>query len=171
MYRIALLVLAGCPAVGGGGGEPLTAIPELPTHQGCGDTYIYAVSADGTVQVRFTAEGAVEQAYLGTTEISWDLADATFELALETGHRLEDLSCTDYIEVIDGDQPHVDETWTAISGAVSTVITPMGETYHECNAPADAVLHLEGVVFESPDGEQLTLESLDVAVDVGWCAG
>ncbi len=166
MYRIALLVLAGCPAVGGGGS--LTEIPELPNHQGCGDTLIFAVSEDDTVQVRFQADGAVEDAYAGTTDATWDPA---LTLTLDRGNRLSELNCTDFIDIVNGDEPEVHETWTAISGTVTTSITPTAATFGECNAPADAVLHLADVVFESPDGEQLTLEALDVEIGVGWCAG
>ena len=171
IFPLAIALLAGCPPIMGGG-EPLTQVPALTVHQGCGDISMFAVSDARDVQIRFLAEGLVEAAYAGTTDASWDATDPEIALTLEQGRNLDQGNCTDYVEVVDGvPVVEIEETWAVVSGTVTLTIDPTSDTYSVCNGPADAVLHLDQVVFESASGERLQVESLDVAANVGWCAG
>jgi hypothetical protein len=163
MPRFLVLLLAGC-------GSHLTEIPDLPASEGCADVYLDAGSADGAVRVRFDVDGAMEAAYSGTTSQSWSADDPAIDLVLEQGHNLDDAMCTDFFPSWLG-RPRVSRTWVPISGSVALELAPGSGEFAECGSLADAVLTLDDVVFQSPDGDEVTLDHLEVAERVGGCLG
>jgi hypothetical protein len=172
MSRIlALTLLAGCNLVGGAT-TPFTEVPALPDQRGCSDVYVYATSEDGAVTLRFQVSGTLEAAYDGTASQQWSADDAAIDLALEQGRNLDQEGCTDVVDFENGEPVvQVDTTWLPTSGTVSLDLTPTGDVFNECDAPADAVLTLDSVVFESPDGDEVTVDHLEVSAGVGWCPG
>src|SRR5688572_364738 len=79
------------------------------------------------------------------------LPDDFAEVTVEVGKRISDAACDDL--VINGG-PKVQETWTAISGTVEATVVPSTE-----GGQPTVEIHLSEVVFESPRGKQVTLES------------
>lgn len=157
-----LLVTSGC------GTDPLGPHfgQRLTRFGGCGDVIFYAVDADDEVMVTFGAQGlvaAAREAGAETTTVV-ELPSDDVELMVEQGSRISDATCDD---VIENSGPHVERTWTAVSGTATVRIRPM-----ESASGARGDLVLEDVVFTSGGADQVALERLEwLDVSVGWYPG
>lgn len=129
---------------------------------GCGDLQAYAVDAEDEVMVHVQLDGPIAAANGVATETVIPLPDPSTVVEVELGSALSDAACDD---VIENDGPQVAVTWKAVSGTVTVAVRPDPN-----DDRADVIL--EDVVFESPTGEQVTVEVLEwTDLSVGWLAG
>lgn len=160
-WSIVSLVLAACevggPSVDADVEESLTEIG------GCADLYVFAVDADDEVILEVRLDEPIAAAAGVDTSTSYVLPDPAVELTLSVGQRVSDVSCDD---VAENGGPQIDEEWVAVSGDAALAI------HHPADLDPQADVTLTGVVLESPDGEQITVESFSWEdITVGWFAG
>jgi hypothetical protein len=147
----------GSPSIDGDVEETLTETG------GCADLYTYAVDAADEVILEVWFDGPIAAAAGVDTSEVFSLPDAMVDVTLEIGTRVSDIACDD---VAENGGPQVDETWTAVSGEVALDIV------HQSGADPKADVVLTNVVLESPEGEQITIETFSWDdVTVGWFAG
>ena len=135
---------------------------DLTEQGGCGDLFAYAVDAADEVMLTVRLDEPIAAGGDAPFDLVFTLPDPAAEVKVEVGSSISDAMCDD---VIENDGPQVDETWTAVSGTVSAHLEPDGY-----GTLTDVTL--EDVVFESPTGEQVTVESLEwTDLSVGWLPG
>jgi hypothetical protein len=135
---------------------------DLTTLLGCGDLSAYAVDADDEVMITVQLDGPLAAANGQETESVVTLPDPATVVRVEIGSKISDAACDD---VIENGGANVAETWDAISGTVTVGVHPA-----EGDDRADVTL--EDVVFESPDGEEVTVNELKwTDLSVGWFPG
>lgn len=129
---------------------------------GCGDTLVYAVDADDTVELSVSMDGLIERAGGAPASSSFTLPDAAVVVQVAQGERVSSATCTDLI--MNGG-PDVVRTYTATAGTVDVTVRP-GDSVSE----ADVVL---SDVTLATDGEaDITVGTFSwTAVHVGWYAG
>lgn len=133
---------------------------------GCADVVFFAVDSDDELMLSFVADGLVSGAHSAgaVTVTLFTLPDAGATLKLERGLRVSDAMCDD---VIENDGPRVDRTWTATAGTATVTVRP-----DATHGGASADLLLQDVVFESGNGDRITLDRLEwTEVSVGWFPG
>lgn len=136
---------------------------QLTLFGGCGDTFLHASNADGSIGVQLLIDGPVAAAGTVETTTTYTLPDASVTLAAFEGQAVDQRFCNDVID----DNTRVDLEWGATEGELTLTVRP-NATVDE--APrVDAVL--EGVQFEAGDRAVRagTIEWSDVAV--GWLPG
>jgi hypothetical protein len=165
MSRLPLLLALPAVACDLGGSPELADDFEdtLTTEGGCADLYVFAVDEADEVILEVRFDGVIDEATYGQAfEQDFTLPDPMIEAAVQVGEKVSDAACDD---VIENGGPQIDETWQAVSGTVHLAIE-IGEH----TTLSDVTL--EDVVFESEDGEQVTVEAFDwVDVGVGWFPG
>ena len=133
----------------------------LTNEGGCADLYVFAVDDADEVILEVRFDGPIAAAGGASTEDEFTLPDPTVDITVKVGNKVSDAACDD---VIENGGPQIDDVWEAVSGVVNLTIeagdTPVGD------------VTLEDVVFESPDGEQVTVEAFDWEdISVGWFPG
>lgn len=151
------------------GTEPIDPAGFTGRTGGCGSFFVYRFNTEFTEAVVVS----VDRSQLPVV----DSTEMTLELTLPAEHvevridrfdkRAENYYCNDVRT--DGD-PEVEERWNALSGSIRIVIG---------NGDANAVdefyqviVRLENVVFENENGEQVTVDAVDIdTTNVGWFPG
>ena len=159
-WVVVLLAAGGCPF-----GVPTLEDgfeDSLTETGGCGDLVAYAADVDNERMLRIDLDQPIVDAGGEPVAYTVALPDAGATAVIEVGSRISDAMCTD---VIENGGPTVLETWTAVSGTLEVSIEPQ-----DYGAIAD--LTLTDAVFESPDGEQVTVEVFEwTDLNVGWLPG
>jgi hypothetical protein len=137
---------------------------DLTKTGGCADLYAFATNDDDTILLEVQLDKPLDGAGGVPETFEVTLPDPFAEISVDVGSRISDAACDDLIE---NGGPQVRETWTAISGSLTAEVRPGDET---TQSAADVTL--TDIVFESPDGEQVTLESFSwTELTIGWFAG
>ncbi len=157
-----LLITVAC-AVGS-----ITSVPVDGRSQGCGDAFLYRISADNSTVLVLRWDGAAT----GTWELNdtsktmvGEVGDTGVEVWMEVGRNLGQMVCNDAVE----QEPVLETVYTGISGSVELTLTvPEGTDQQFPTAEA----RVTGLLLRGEDGTVIEVDEVTFSpVTVGWYAG
>jgi hypothetical protein len=142
---------------------------DFRNHGGCGDAYLWATTADGSMAITMHWEGAASSAWgAGGFHQLTQLADPALVVQFAVGRRMGEFFCNDVLMPGVGQDSSID----AVSGDAEIFVRPDQNGFQPAGH-ADAAL--QDVRFRIIDGEAEEFWHLDELVweniSVGWFAG
>ena len=164
---VLLAGLAGCAPALQAGFEA-----DLSDQGGCGDIYAYGATPDDDVLllVHVLGEPVLAAYEAGETSFSLVLSAAdgeAVEVEARTGNNVGQIACNDFVE-----NYALETTWVAVGGTVGVEASLTADTWETWSVPADVVVTVTDLVLEDQErGDQVTVDSFEIAASVGWLPG
>jgi hypothetical protein len=132
-------------------------------HWDCGHSFT-AADPEGTQQLVVEPQAGAAVANPSTVELPSPEWRASVQLGENFGTWwfTEDHACTD-VGGGQGPEPRIDEEWEVVGGTLTIEPEPLVEF------PGTANLTAEGLVVETPDGDQVTLDPISVVSECWGC--
>jgi hypothetical protein len=132
-------------------------------HWDCGHSFT-AADPEGTQQLVVEPQAGAAVANPSTVELPSPEWRAYVQLGENFGTWwfTEDHACTD-VGGGQGPEPRIDEEWEVVGGTLTIEPEPLVEF------PGTANLTAEGLVVETPDGDQVTLDPISVVSECWGC--
>ena len=158
------------------GREPPMDTSMLTENGGCGDYFAYAFNPEDTRTIQIYGQGLAEQAHQqgSTIEVSYTIDPNTDDIQpiikYKEGERLNYESCNDALDP--NMLPVIIADYTAISGTVTLIITPVDEPTDWGAFPANINVELQNMDLVTPELlPGIYIEDLSFSADIGWLPG